>query len=113
MLSLPHGDVPTPVFMPVGTQGTVKAMTMRDMQDAEAPIILNNTYHLFLRPGLELLEKAGGLHRFIGWQRPILTDSGGFQVYSLADLRKLTDQGVTFKSHIEGSVFTFTPESVV
>jgi queuine tRNA-ribosyltransferase len=113
MLSLPHGDVPTPVFMPVGTQGTVKAMTMRDMLDAEAPIILNNTYHLFLRPGLELLEKAGGLHRFIGWQRPILTDSGGFQVYSLADLRKLTDQGVTFKSHIDGSVFTFTPESVV
>jgi queuine tRNA-ribosyltransferase len=113
MLSLPHGDVPTPVFMPVGTQGTVKAMTMRDIEDTDAPIILNNTYHLFLRPGLELLEKAGGLHRFIGWQRPILTDSGGFQVYSLADLRKLTDEAVTFKSHIDGSVFTFTPESVV
>lgn len=113
MLSLPHGDVPTPVFMPVGTQGTVKAMTMRDIGDTDARIILGNTYHLFLRPGLELLEKAGGLHRFIGWQRPILTDSGGFQVYSLADLRKLTDEAVTFKSHIDGSAFTFTPESVV
>ena len=113
MLSLPHGDVPTPVFMPVGTQGTVKAMTMRDIEDTDASIILNNTYHLFLRPGLDLLKKAGGLHSFIGWQRPILTDSGGFQVYSLADLRKLTDEGVTFKSHIDGSLFTFTPESVV
>jgi len=113
MLHLPHGDVPTPVFMPVGTQGTVKAMTMRDIEDTDARIILNNTYHLFLRPGLELLQKAGGLHRFTGWQRPILTDSGGFQVYSLADLRKLTDEAVTFKSHIDGSLFTFTPESVV
>jgi queuine tRNA-ribosyltransferase len=113
MLCLPHGDVPTPVFMPVGTQGTVKAMTMRAIEDTDARIILNNTYHLFLRPGLELLAKAGGLHRFIGWQRPILTDSGGFQVYSLADLRKLTDEAVTFKSHIDGSVFTFTPETVV
>jgi queuine tRNA-ribosyltransferase len=113
MLSLPHGDVPTPVFMPVGTQGTVKAMTMRDIEGTDARIILNNTYHLFLRPGLDLLKKAGGLHRFIGWQRPILTDSGGFQVYSLADLRKLTDEAVTFKSHIDGSTFTFTPESVI
>lgn len=113
MLSLPHGQVPTPVFMPVGTQATVKAMTVQDMEAAGAGIILNNTYHLFLRPGLDLVQKAGGLHRFSGWNRPILTDSGGFQVYSLADLRKLTDQGVTFKSHIDGTVFTFTPESVV
>ena len=112
-LQLPHGEVPTPVFMPVGTQGTVKAMTVQAMEDADARIILSNTYHLFLRPGLDLVKKAGGLHRFSGWTRPILTDSGGFQVYSLADLRKLTDQGVTFKSHIDGTAFTFTPESVI
>lgn len=113
MLQLPHGEVPTPVFMPVGTQGTVKAMTAQAMEEADARIILANTYHLFLRPGLDLIKKAGGLHRFSNWSRPILTDSGGFQVYSLADLRKLTDEGVTFKSHIDGTAFTFTPESVV
>jgi queuine tRNA-ribosyltransferase len=113
LLRLPHGDVPTPVFMPVGTQGAVKAMTVQAMEETGAPMILSNTYHLFLRPGLELIRKAGGLHRFCGWRKPILTDSGGFQVYSLADLRKLTDQGVTFKSHVDGTAFTFTPESVI
>lgn len=112
-LVLPHGDVLTPVFMPVGTQGTVKAMTVRSMEDTGAEIILGNTYHLFLRPGCGILQKAGGLHKFIGWQKPILTDSGGYQVYSLAKLRKLSDEGVIFKSHIDGTAFTFTPESVV
>jgi len=112
-LCLPHGEVPTPVFMPVGTQGTVKALTVRDVEDIGTPMILGNTYHLFLRPGCGVLQRAGGLHAFIGWTRPILTDSGGYQVYSLADLRRLTDDGVVFKSHIDGTQFTFTPESVV
>ena len=113
VLELPHGTVKTPVFMPVGTQGTVKALTMRDLESLDAEIILGNTYHLFLRPGEDLIGQAGGLHRFCGWERPILTDSGGYQVYSLARLRKLDDQGVVFQSHIDGSPVTFTPESVV
>jgi queuine tRNA-ribosyltransferase len=108
-----HGDIPTPVFMPVGTAGTVKTLTVTQLeQDIDARIILGNSYHLYLRPGLEILEKAGGLHRFMGWNRAILTDSGGFQVFSLAKLRSLGDDGVVFQSHIDGSKHTFTPESV-
>ncbi len=112
-LVLSHGEVKTPVFMPVGTQGAVKAMTSRELEDAGVQIILGNTYHLFLRPGPETINRAQGLHRFMGWQRPILTDSGGYQVYSLAVLRNLTDEGVVFRSHIDGTTFKFTPESVV
>jgi len=109
-----HGDVPTPVFMPVGTQATVKATrpaALRD--DIGARIILGNTYHLYLRPGVALLEAAGGLHRFMGWEGPILTDSGGFQVFSLESLRKVDADGVTFRSHIDGSLHRFTPERVI
>ena len=111
---LAHGKVETPVFMPVGTVGTVKAVHQRELkQDIEADIILGNTYHLYLRPGMEILEQAGGLHRFINWDRNILTDSGGFQVYSLADNRKITEEGVKFKSHIDGSYHFFSPERVM
>ena len=114
MISTSHGDIPTPVFMPVGTAGSVKAVHQRELQhDIGAKIILGNTYHLYLRPGVELLEKAGGLHRFNGWSFPILTDSGGYQVYSLVENRKIHDEGVTFKSHIDGSKHFFSPESVV
>ncbi|MCP4713643.1 MAG: tRNA-guanine transglycosylase, partial [Deltaproteobacteria bacterium] len=112
-LALAHGVVETPVFMPVGTQGVVKALTARQLEELDARIILGNTYHLFLRPGSELIGNAGGLHRLTGWSGPILTDSGGYQVYSLARLRKLNDTGVTFQSHIDGTTFTFTPEQVV
>ena len=112
-LSLPHGEVLTPVFMPVGTQGAVKGMTPRELENLGAQIILGNTYHLFLRPGCDIIRKADGLHHFMGWNSPILTDSGGYQVYSLADLREVTDDGVVFKSHIDGTSFTFTPEKVV
>ena len=109
-----HGLITTPIFMPVGTAGTVKAVHQRELKDdINAKIILGNTYHLYLRPGLEVLEKAGGLHKFISWERAILTDSGGFQVYSLAQMRKLTDEGVKFKSHIDGSYHMFTPENNV
>ncbi len=109
-----HGTIETPIFMPVGTLGTVKAVHQRELKnDIGAQIILGNTYHLYLRPGLDVLEKAGGLHKFIGWDRPILTDSGGFQVYSLTQMRKLTPEGVRFKSHIDGSYHTFTPENNV
>ena len=109
-----HGIINTPIFMPVGTQGTVKAVHQRELaNDIKAQIILGNTYHLYLRPGLDVLEKAGGLHKFIGWNKAILTDSGGFQVYSLTQMRKLTQDGVTFKSHIDGSYHTFTPENNV
>jgi queuine tRNA-ribosyltransferase len=102
-IELAHGKVETPIFMPVGTVGTVKAVHQRELkQDINPDIILGNTYHLYLRPGTEILEQAGGLHRFMGWNRNILTDSGGFQVYSLADRRKITDEGVRFKSHIDG-----------
>ena len=114
VVSTAHGEIETPVFMPVGTQGTVKAINQRDLAcDARVQIILGNTYHLFLRPGLDVLQGAGGLHRFIGWDRPILTDSGGFQVFSLADIRKLKEEGTEFRSHIDGSKLFFTPENVV
>ena len=109
-----HGRVETPVFMPVGTQGTVKAVHMTELRDdIHAQIILGNTYHLYLRPGLDVLEKIGGLHRFIAWERPILTDSGGYQVFSLAANRKLSNEGAEFRSHIDGSKHFFTPEKVV
>ncbi|MCF8233038.1 MAG: tRNA guanosine(34) transglycosylase Tgt [Bacteroidales bacterium] len=109
-----HGVIETPIFMPVGTAGSVKAIHMKDVRDdAKAQIILGNTYHLFLRPGLEILREAGGLHRFNGWDRPILTDSGGYQVYSLSKRRKLSRKGVVFQSHIDGSYHEFTPENVI
>jgi len=109
-----HGTIETPIFMPVGTAGTVKGIHQRDIkEDINAEIILGNTYHLYLRPGLEIIEKAGGLHKFNGWERPLLTDSGGYQVYSLADRRKLTEEGVLFHSHIDGSRHLFSPENVI
>ena len=109
-----HGEIPTPIFMPVGTAGSVKAVQQRELEnDIQAKIILGNTYHLYLRPGTELLKKAGGLHKFNGWARPILTDSGGYQVYSLSDNRKINEEGVTFKSHIDGSSHFFSPEGVM
>lgn len=109
-----HGEVETPIFMPVGTQGTVKAVTPDNLnEEIHAQIILGNTYHLYLRPGTDILEKAGGLHRFMNWDKPILTDSGGFQVYSLSELRKLDEDGVRFKSHLDGSEHYFTPAKVV
>lgn len=109
-----HGVIETPIFMPVGTVGSVKAVHQAELaQDIRAQIILGNTYHLYLRPGLDILEGAGGLHKFIGWDRPMLTDSGGFQVYSLSHRRKLNEEGVTFASHIDGSKHTFTPERVM
>jgi queuine tRNA-ribosyltransferase len=109
-----HGRIPTPMFMPVGTRATVKAVDQGLLLDVvDAPIILGNTYHLYLRPGLDVLERAGGLHRFMGWPRPILTDSGGYQVYSLTQIRKILPEGVRFASHIDGSYHLFTPENVV
>ena len=109
-----HGTIRTPIFMPVGTAGTVKGVHQRELeQDINAEIILGNTYHLYLRPGLDLLEAAGGLHGFTGWSRPLLTDSGGYQVYSLAENRKIKEQGVTFRSHIDGSQHLFSPERAV
>jgi queuine tRNA-ribosyltransferase len=114
LLKTPHGEIPTPIFMPVGTGGTVKGILQRDLAgEIDAKIILGNTYHLYLRPGTEIMREAGGLHRFMSWDRPILTDSGGYQVFSLAGNRKLTDEGAIFKSHIDGSKHTFTPENVV
>jgi len=106
----PHGSFDTPAFMPVGTQATVKGMSPDELKEIDAQIILSNTYHLYMRPGNELIKEAGGLHRFMNWDRPILTDSGGFQVFSLSDLRNITEEGVTFKSHIDGSRHLFTPE---
>lgn len=109
-----HGKIPTPIFMPVGTVGSVKGVHMRELrEDIDAKIILGNTYHLYLRPGLDILRQAGGLHRFNGWERPILTDSGGFQVFSLSANRKLKEEGAYFRSHIDGSKHLFTPEGVV
>src|SRR6202008_1333032 len=109
-----HGTIQTPIFMPVGTAGTVKAVHQRELNDdIKAQIILGNTYHLYLRPGLSPLEAAGGLHKFNGWDKPILTDSGGYQVFSLAANRKLTDEGCLFQSHIDGSKHLFTPENVM
>ncbi|GAB4379096.1 MAG: tRNA guanosine(34) transglycosylase Tgt [Calditrichia bacterium] len=113
VFSTDHGTVDTPAFMPVGSIGTVKTLSPRDLEENNVQIILGNTYHLFLKPGLEILEKAGGLHRFNGWNHPILTDSGGFQVYSLTDLRKINEEGVEFKSHWDGSTHFFSPERVV
>lgn len=114
VLETAHGSIPTPIFMPVGTVGSVKAVQQRELRDdLHAPIILGNTYHLYLRPGTEVLEAAGGLHRFMGWERPVLTDSGGFQVFSLADRRTLSEEGVKFQSHLDGSYHLFTPERVV
>jgi queuine tRNA-ribosyltransferase len=109
----PHGAIDTPVFMPVGTQGTVKAMTPRDLEDVGASIILGNTYHLYLRPGDDLIARRGGLHAFMGWGRPILTDSGGYQVFSLAARRRLDESGVRFRSHLDGSSYHLTPEKAV
>jgi len=114
LLETAHGKIETPIFMPVGTAGTVKAVHQRELvNDIKAQIILGNTYHLYLRPGLDLIEKAGGLHKFNGWSSPILTDSGGYQVYSLANARKIKEDGVRFQSHIDGSRHLFTPESVI
>ena len=110
VLHTPHGDFPTPIFMPVGTQASVKAVSPDELRDIGAGIILSNTYHLFLRPGAELIREAGGLHSFMHWDRAILTDSGGFQVFSLGDLRKISEEGVTFRSHIDGSRKFLSPE---
>ena len=112
-ITTPHGSIETPIFMPVGTQATVKAMTPEELEEVGAQIILANTYHLFLRPGHELLARLGGLHRFMNWKRPILTDSGGFQVFSLGELRKITEEGVKFQSHLDGSYHLLTPERAI
>ena len=110
----PHGDIQTPIFMPVGTQATVKSMTPEELkEEVKAQIILSNTYHLYLRPGHEIVKEAGGLHKFMNWDRPILTDCGGFQVFSLSDLRQISEEGVEFKSHLDGSKHMFTPEKVM
>ncbi|MBE0672860.1 MAG: tRNA guanosine(34) transglycosylase Tgt [Anaerolineales bacterium] len=113
IFTTPHGDLITPVFAPVGTQATVKTLTPEHLKDINASLVLSNTYHLYLRPGDELVRDMGGLHKFMQWQRPMLTDSGGFQVFSLAKTRKIDDDGVTFKSHIDGSTHRFTPESSI
>jgi queuine tRNA-ribosyltransferase len=114
LLQTAHGSIETPIFMPVGTVGSVKGVHQTELQeDVKAQIILGNTYHLYLRPGTQILEKAGGLHKFMNWSSPILTDSGGFQVYSLGDIRKITEAGAKFKSHIDGSAHMFTPEGVM
>jgi len=112
-LHTPHGEVDTPIFMPVGTQATVKAMSPEELEEIGSRIILSNTYHLYLRPGQELVQKAGGLHSFMNWSGPILTDSGGFQVFSLGDLRKIKEEGVEFRSHLDGSKHLFSPEKVM
>jgi len=114
LIETAHGNIETPIFMPVGTAGTVKAVHQRELKnDIEAQIILGNTYHLYLRPGIKTIEEAGGLHKFNGWHQPILTDSGGYQIFSLANQRKLSEDGATFKSHIDGSKHFFSPESVI
>ena len=114
ILKTDHGEIKTPIFMPVGTAGTVKSVSQRDLENqVNAQIILGNTYHLYLRPGIETLERIGGLHKFISWNKPILTDSGGYQVYSLSGRRKIIEEGVKFKSHIDGSSHFFTPENVM
>ena len=110
ILTTPHGEINTPVFMPVGTRASVKAMSPEELINLNAEIILGNTYHLFLKPGMDIMAKAGGLHKFMGWNRPILTDSGGFQVFSLSSLRKITEKGVHFASHIDGTRFFLGPE---
>lgn len=114
VVSTDHGDIQTPIFMPVGTAGTVKGVHQRELEnDVKAQIILGNTYHLYLRPGMDIMKKAGGLHQFMNWEKPILTDSGGFQVYSLGDMRKIEEGGVKFQSHIDGSRHYFSPENVM
>ncbi len=113
VLETDHGFLETPVFMPVGTQGSVKAIEQRELEEIGAQMILGNTYHLYLRPGVEIINKLGGLHKFISWKKPILTDSGGYQVFSLSDLNKISDEGVQFRSHLDGSTHFFTPESVI
>jgi len=113
ILKTPHGEIETPVFMPVGTQATVKAMERRELEEIGVSIVLSNTYHLYLRPGHELIKKAGGLHSFMNWPHPILTDSGGFQIFSLTDLREVTDEGVRFRSHLDGAYHFLTPEKVI
>jgi len=113
VIHTPHGDIPTPVFAPVGTQATVKTLTPTDLHDLQATLILSNTYHLYLRPGADLVADFGGLHQFMQWDGPILTDSGGFQVFSLKGLRKVDEEGVTFQSHLDGSKHRFTPEGVI
>ena len=114
IIHTPHGDIQTPIFMPVGTQATVKSITPDELKnDINAQIILSNTYHLYLRPGEDLVKEAGGLHKFMNWDRPILTDSGGFQVFSLSGLRKITEEGVTFNSHLDGKKIFFSPEKVM
>ena len=113
VLTTPHGDVETPVFMPVGTQATVKSLTPTHLEELKVQIILSNTYHLYLRPGADVIQEFGGLHNFMTWNKPILTDSGGFQVFSLGNLRQVSDEGVVFKSHIDGSTHNFTPESAI
>jgi queuine tRNA-ribosyltransferase len=113
MIHTSHGDIPTPVFAPVGTQATVKTLTPADLQELGATLILSNTYHLYLRPGPDLIADFGGLHRFMQWDSPILTDSGGFQVFSLESLRKIDEEGVTFRSHLDGSQHRFTPEHII
>ena len=114
LITTAHGSIATPIFMPVGTVGSVKGIHQHELaDDIKAQIILGNTYHLYLRPGMDILSRAGGLHRFMGWDKPILTDSGGFQVFSLSAIRKLSDEGVNFRSHIDGSKHLFTPENVV
>ncbi len=112
-LHTPHGDINTPVYMPVGTQATVKAMTPQQVKEAGAEIILSNTYHLYLRPGHDIVKEAGGLHKFMAWDKPILTDSGGFQVFSLGDLRKITEEGAAFSSHLDGSKHMLSPEKAM
>jgi queuine tRNA-ribosyltransferase len=112
-IATPHGEIATPAFAPVGTQGTVKALDPRDLHEVGAELILGNAYHLYLRPGVEVVAELGGLHTFMGWDGPILTDSGGFQVFSLAENRKVTDEGVLFRSHVDGSEHLFTPEKVI
>lgn len=114
LITTDHGQIETPIFMPVGTVGTVKGVHLPELkEDIKAQIILGNTYHLYLRPGLEVIEKAGGLHKFNGFDRPMLTDSGGFQVFSLSGIRKLREEGAEFRSHIDGSKHIFTPEKVM
>lgn len=112
-LSTDHGEIDTPCFIPVGTQGTVKTLSWKELEESGAQIILSNAYHIFLRPGVGVIKKAGGLHKFISWQRPILTDSGGYQIFSLALLRKIDDRGVEFQSHIDGQKHFFTPEEII
>src|SRR5574344_807847 len=113
ILHTPHGDIETPIFMPVGTQATVKSLSPQDLLDAKAQIILSNTYHLYLRPGEQIVKMAGGLHTFMCWDKPILTDSGGFQVFSLNEFRKISEKGVEFRSHLSGEKHFISPENAI